>query len=163
MNSTTPEQNPAPGFIRFGKKRASPPPNGGGSLPSPKLRRARRWRSSARPEFPAARIWKPGSCIFPRTMAVAYFGSSSIVRQMRSVCSQAMSVLPLPPNRSSTMLLGAELFLMGYASSGMGFIVRCSLLRLGLSKFQMVDCLRSANQRCFPLGSQPNSTGSCCH
>ena len=97
------------------------------------------------------------------TMAVAYFGSSSMVRQMRSVCSQAMSVLPLPPNRSSTMLLGAELFLMGYASSGMGFIVGCSLLRLGLSKFQMVDCLRSANQRCFPLGSQPNSTGSCCH
>ena len=36
-----------------------------------------------------------------------------MVRQMRSVCSQAMSVLPLPPNRSSTMLFGAELFLMG--------------------------------------------------
>ena len=43
------------------------------------------------------------------------------MRQMRSVCSQAMSVEPLPPNRSMTTPLGAELFLIGYASSGMGF------------------------------------------
>src|SRR5699024_7329453 len=97
------------------------------------------------------------------TMTLAYLGSSSIVRQMRSVCSQAMSVEPLPPNRSMTTPLGAELFLMGYASSGMGFIVGCWTDLFGLSKFQMVDCFRSANHLCLPLGSQPNNTGSCCH
>ena len=88
-------------------------------------------------------------------MTVAYFGSSSIVRQIRSVCSQAMRVEPLPPNRSITTALGALLFLMGYASSGIGFMVGWSALFLGLSKFQMVDCFRSANHLCFPLGSQP--------
>ena len=44
---------------------------------------------------------------------LAYFGSSSIVLQMRSVCSQAISVEPLPPNRSITTAFGALLFLIG--------------------------------------------------
>lgn len=64
---------------------------------------------------------------------------------------------------SSTMALGAELFLMGYARSGSGFMVGCSLLWVGRSYFQTVVCLRSENHLCLPLGSQPYSTGSCCH
>lgn len=53
------------------------------------------------------------SVLYRRTMTLAYRGSSSIVRQMRSVCAQAMSVLPEPPNGSITTPFGAELFLIG--------------------------------------------------
>ena len=42
------------------------------------------------------------------TMTSQNFSSSSMVRQMRSVCSQAMRVLPEPPKGSSTMALLME-------------------------------------------------------
>ena len=54
-----------------------------------------------------------------------------------------------------TTAFGALLFLMGYASSGIGFMVGWSADFFGLSKFQIVDCFLSANHLCFPLGSQP--------
>ena len=44
-----------------------------------------------------------------------------------------------------------------------GMVVGCCSDFFGLSKFHMVDCFRSANHLCLPLGSHPNSTGSCCH
>ena len=50
-----------------------------------------------------------------------------------------------------------------YHLSLIHILVGCSLECFGLSKFQIVVCLRSENQRCLPLGIQPKSTGSCCH
>lgn len=41
---------------------------------------------------------------------IAEFSSSSMVQQMRSVCSQAMSVEPEPPKGSRTTLFAIELF-----------------------------------------------------
>ena len=86
-----------------------------------------------------------------------------MVRQTRSVCSQAMRVLPEPPNGSSTMALLMEELRMGYAKSGTGFMVGWSLFFLGLSNSQMVDSFRPVYHWCLPFFFQPKRIGSCCH
>ena len=68
------------------------------------------------------------------TMTSTYLGSYSIVQHLRLSCSQAMRVEPLPPNRSSTVWPGFELFLMSLPQSTTGFMVGCSALRGGLSQ-----------------------------
>ena len=55
---------------------------------------------------------RPVNCCQRSMMTSAYCGSYSIVKQRRFICSQAISVLPLPPNKSSTICPGLELFLM---------------------------------------------------
>ena len=57
------------------------------------------------------------------TITSQNFSSSSMVKQDRSDCSQAMSVEPLPPKGSSTRVLLMLLFIIGYAKSGTGFMV----------------------------------------
>ena len=47
--------------------------------------------------------------------------------------------------------------------STLGMLVGWLALRFGLAKFQMVVCLRSEYQGCFPFWRKPYSTGSCCH
>src|SRR5512146_1827640 len=61
----------------------------------------------------------------------AYFGSFSIVRQTRPRRSQAISVVPEPANRSSTISPGRLEFLSDRSTSSSGFIVGCSSLFLG--------------------------------
>ena len=86
-----------------------------------------------------------------------------MVWQILFVCSQAMSVLPEPPNGSRTIQLLMLEFFMGYATSGMGFIVGWSPFFFGLSNSHIVVCLRSEYHRCLPFFFQPNRHGSCCH
>ena len=47
----------------------------------------------------------PTCSMYLRTMTSQNFSSSSMVQQMRSVCSQAMSVEPEPPKPDSGILL----------------------------------------------------------
>lgn len=63
-------------------------------------------------------------------------------------------------NGSSTSVLLMELFIMGYASSAIGFMVGWSPFFLGLSYSQTVVSLRPAYHTCFPDFFQPNRTGS---
>lgn len=55
---------------------------------------------------------RPVNCSQRSMITSAYCGSYSIVKHRRFICSQAMRVLPLPPNKSSTICPGLELFLM---------------------------------------------------
>ena len=86
-----------------------------------------------------------------------------MVRQIRSVCSQAMRVEPEPPKGSSTTEFAILELPMGYASSGIGFMVGWSPFFLGLSNSQMVVSFLPVYHWCFPFFFQPYSTGSCCH
>ena len=51
-------------------------------------------------------------------------GSSSVKNASRPVCSAAVSVEPLPPNRSSTFSPGLEEYSIALAASSTGFSVR---------------------------------------
>ena len=57
--------SPAPDRAPPAKRERTP--SSEGDLSRQGLRRARRWRSSGRPEFPAAHTWKPRSCRFPHS------------------------------------------------------------------------------------------------
>ena len=105
----------------------------------------------------------PTCSIYLFTMTSQYFSSSSDVQQILFVCSQAISVLPLPPNGSSTIQFATLEFFIGYAISGTGFIVGWSPFFFGLSNSQIVVCFLSEYHLCLPFFFQPNRTGSCCH
>src|SRR5574344_2263073 len=78
----------------------------------------------------------------------AYFGSNSIERLTRAVCSQAISVLPEPPKRSR--ITSPDLLELNIAlhASAVGFCVGCTYSRV-LSRLmsQTVVWQRSPNHR----------------
>ncbi len=81
-----------------------------------------------------------------RRITSQYFGSSSIMRQTRPVCSQAINVLPDPPKVSMTISPRLLEFLMSYTSISTGFIVGCTSFRFGLLYSMTVVWLRSPYQ-----------------
>ena len=75
----------------------------------------------------------PVSSTYLRRMTDAYFSSSSIIWQIRFVCSHAIIVEPLPPKVSRTMAFSWEELQIGYPSRSSGFDVGWFLFRFGLS------------------------------
>ena len=65
-----------------------------------------------------------------RRITSTYFGSNSIVQLTRFVCSQAISVLPDPPNRSSTVSPAFEELKIALIASAVGFCVGCTYSRV---------------------------------
>ena len=85
-----------------------------------------------------------------RRITSTYFGSNSIVQLTRFVCSQAISVLPDPPNRSSTVSPAFEELKIALIASAVGFCVGCTYSRV-LSRLmsQTVVWQRSPNHSQF--------------
>ncbi len=71
-----------------------------------------------------------------RTITSTYFGSSSISRATRPDFSAAISVVPEPPNGSSTTLPGRLELRIARSTSSTGFIVGCRSFFCGFLIFQ---------------------------
>ena len=61
------------------------------------------------------------------TIVSQYGGSSSIKNALRPVCSQAISVEPLPPNRSRTFSPVSDEYWIARTASSTGFSVKWTI------------------------------------
>ena len=83
------------------------------------------------------------------TTTSAYFGSSSIVRQILPVTSHPKSVLPAPPNKSTATLPALLLLMRERRTNSTGFMVGWSRLAAGFFSSHSVDCDLSPYQGSF--------------
>src|SRR5262245_24279427 len=95
-----------------------------------------------------------------RTITSQKCGSSSIRNAWRPVCSAAMSVVPEPPNGSSTRSPSRELLVIARMTSSTGFMVGCSSDRLGRGISHTSSRSRAAPNEDLPIDCQPYQMGS---
>jgi len=95
-------------------------------------------------------------------MTSAYFGSYSIRLQRRASLSDAMSVVPEPPHRSTTKPpRGLELAIMR-STSATGFMVGCSSERCGFGT-EIMLLAKSSTTTSVPLIRRMLSPLATCH
>ena len=75
-----------------------------------------------------------------------YFGSNSMTLACRPIFSQAMIVVPLPPNGSRIVSRDLLLFRRARSTSSTGFIVGCSRLAAGRLICHVSPWFRSPHQ-----------------
>src|ERR1039458_5383111 len=102
--------------------------------------------ANARP-FSACRACFPVNSCHLVTITSQYFGSNSITRAWRPDFSQAINVVPEPPNGSSTVSRPLLLFLMARSTSSTGFIVGCRSFTEGFLMNQTSPWSRAPHQK----------------
>jgi hypothetical protein len=90
-----------------------------------------------------------------RTITSQYFGSSSITRASRLVCSHAINVVPDTPNGSRIVSRVLLLFRSARSTNSAGFVVGCCRFAIGRLMNQTLPWFRSPHRKLRPVA--PNT------
>ena len=107
------------------------------------------------PASPSSTARLPLNSCQRRTITSQYFGSNSISRAWRPAFSHAISVVPEPPNGSSTVSRPLLLLRMARSTNSTGFIVGCRSFTTGFFTNQTSPWSRAPHQKWSVPSFQP--------